>query len=548
MNRSRLFISIVASFAAGLAAAPVASACTNILVTKGATKDGSVIITYTCDGEFHPTLRITPAADHKPGDVYEVKSWGSKVYGAIPQPAHTYAVVGLINEHQLAISETTYGGREELYNPDGLLHYWDLMQLALQRAKTAREAIKVMTDLVDEYGYRSPGESISIADTNEAWILEIIGKGPGRKGAAWVALRVPDGYVSCHANKARISTFPREDTENCLYSGDVIEFAIEKGYYDPKSGEPFSYCEAFCPTTPTNNRYADTRVWSILRRTAPSLNLSSDYHRAVEGAKPYPLWVKPDEKLGMADVMALMRDHYEGTDFDMTKGIDAGPYGSPLRTRPMGWTSGGVEHTWERPISTQQTGFSFISQSRGHLPDPVGGVYWYGVDDTAMTCWVPFYCSADALPRSYTVGGMSQFTWDSIFWNFNFVSNFAHLKYSHMIKDIQAVQGELEGKFLALQPAVEKTAVELLKTDPGLARRYLTDYSVSQGDLVARRWRELGETLIRKYNDGYIQHKPGDPSEGGYPQEWLDTVKRNRPGQFVIPEKKHDKPESKLVD
>lgn len=534
----------VCSFVAG----PVADACTNILVTRGASKDGSVIITYTCDGEFHPHLQYTPAADHKPGDVFEIKSWGNKVFGTIPQPEHTYAVVGLINEHQLAISETTYGGRDELYNPDGLLQYWDLMQLALQRTKTARDAIKLMTTLVDEYGYKSPGESISIADTNEAWILEIIGKGPGKKGAAWVAMRVPDGYVSCHANKARIGAFPKEDAENCMYSSDLVEFAIEKGYYDPKSGKPFSYCEAFCPATPTNQRYADMRVWSILRRSAPSLNLSSDYARAADGAAPYPLWVKPDEKLDVAAVMKLMRDHYEGTDFDMTKGIDAGPYGSPLRSRPMGWKCGDAEHAWERPISTQQTGFSFISQSRGHLPDPVGGVYWYGVDDTYVTCWAPFYCCIDALPPSYTVGGLDKFTWDSVFWNFNFVSNYANLKYSYMIKDIQQVQGELEGNFLALQPAVEKTAMELLKSDPELARRYLTDYSVSHGELVTKRWRELGEALVRKYNDGYVQDKPGEPGEKGYPQDWLDTVEKNRPGHFKLPEKKNDKPESKLVD
>lgn len=533
----------------GLSISPVPSwACTNLLVTRGASKDGSVMITYTCDGEFHPHLQYTPAADHKPGDCYEAKSWGGKVYGKVPQPAHTYAVVGLMNEHQLAISETTYGGRDELYNPEGVLHYWDLMQLALQRTKTAREAIKLMTDLVEEYGYRSPGESISIADTKEAWILEIIGVGPGRKGAAWVALKVPDGYVACHANKARIGTFSLEDTDNCMYSKNVIDFAVEKGYYDPKSGAAFNYAEAYCPATPTNQRYADTRVWSMLRRAAPSMNLPADYHRAVEGAKPYPLWVKPDEKLSLWDVFGLMRDHYEGTEFDMTKGVDAGPWGSPLRSRPMGWKVDGAEHAWERPISTQQTGFSFVSQSRGFLPDAVGGVYWYGVDDTYTTCYIPLYCSINALPPSFCVGSLDKFSWESAWWNFNFVSNFANLRYRDMVKDVLAVRDDLEGSFIALQPAVEKTAIELLKSDPKLATRYLTDYSVMHGEQVTKRWRELGETLVRKYNDGYVQDKPGDAQEKGYDEEWLRIVEKNRRGQFKVPEKKNDKPESKLVD
>lgn len=547
MTRTRLFYILLMS-AIAASYSPIARACTNLLVTRGASKDGSVMITYTCDGEFHPRLERIAAADHKPGDMYECTSWSGKSKGQIPQPAHTYAVVGLINEHQLAISETTYGGRDELYNPDGMLHYWNLMQLALQRCKTAREAVKLMTDLVEEYGYRSPGESISIADTNEAWILEIIGVGPGKKGAAWVAMRIPDGYISCHANKARISTFPLDDPDNCLYSKNVIQFAIEKGYYKPSDSQPFSYCEAYCPATPTNQRYADTRVWSMLRRAAPSMNLSPDYHRAVEGATPYPLWVKPDQKLSLEDVFALMRDHYEGTDFDMTKGIDAGPFGSPLRSRPMGWKVDGADHAWERPISTQQTGFSFVSQSRGHLPNAVGGVYWYGVDDTYTTCYIPLYCCIDALPPSFTVGSLDKFSWDSAWWNFNFVANFANLRYRDMVKDILAVQKDLEGNFIAVQPTIEKTAIDLLQTDSALAARFLTDYSVTRGELVTRRWRELGETLIRKYNDGYVQDKPGDAQERGYDEEWHRAVTKNRPGQFKLPEKKNDKPESKLVD
>ncbi len=523
-------------------------ACTSLLVTKGASEDGSTMITYTCDAEFHPHLEYFPAAHYEPGDSLEIADWHGNVRGKIKQVRHTYAVVGMMNQHQLTISETTFEGREELRNPDGLLHYWDMIELALMRAKTAREAIVVMTDLVADYGYRSTGESFSIADTKEVWIMEMIGPGPGGEGAVWVALKVPDGYISCHANKARIGEFPLDDPKNCLYSDNLISFAVEKGYYDPKSGEPFRFCEAYCPSTPENKRYADTRVWSIFRRAAPSANFSPDFHRAVEGAKPYPLWIKPDKKLSVADVFALMRDHYEGTDYDMTKGIDAGPYGTPNRWRPMDWMVDSVEYTWERPISTQQTAFSFVSQSRSWLPDPVGGIFWYGVDDTYTTCYIPLYCGIDTVPKSFTVGSSQKFSWESAWWVFNFVANFANLKYSYMLSEIQAVQSDIEETFLALQPFVEKTAVELARSDPELLTRYLTHYSVTHAEKVVSRWRELGEHLITKYNDGYVKDEEGRPQEKGYPETWLKEVVKSRPDQFRLPEKKEGIPESKLVD
>ncbi len=548
MTRHTILLSFAGLGLLLLLAGTRAEACTNILVTRGAAQDGSVFITYTCDGEFHPRLRRYPAADHEPGAMLDIVDWSGKNRGAIKQVAHTYAVVGLMNENQLAISETTFSGREELHNPDGLLHYWDLMRLALQRARTAREAIDVMTGLVEEYGYRSTGESISIADTREAWILEIIGSGPGGKGAIWVAVKVPDGMVSCHANKARIGSFPLDDPENCLYSDNVISFARKKGYYDPASGEPFLFNEAYCPSTPANRRYADARVWSILRRAAPSLDLSPDFHRAVDGAEPYPLWVRPDRKLTVADVFSLMRDHYEGTDFDMTQGIDAGPYGTPNRWRPISWEMNGATHAWERPVSTQQTGFTFVSQSRSWLPDPIGGVYWYGVDDTSATCYVPLYCGINALPESYTVGSLSRFSLDSAWWVFNFVANFANLRYADMYPEIQAVQSDLEGHFLALQPAVEKTALSLYRSDPALMTRYLTDYSVTHAEQVVTRWRDLAFHLVTKYNDGYVQDDDGRPHEKGYTSAWLKQVLEKRPGQFKLKEKKEDVPESKLVD
>ncbi len=540
----------VAAVLAMLTSCQVSYACTSLLVTKGASSDGSVMITYTCDGEFHPHLEYTPAADYPPGDSMAIEEWGGDVRGYVKQVEHTYAVVDLMNEHQLVIGETTFGGREELRNKEGLLGYWDLMFLALQRTKTARAAIQVMIDLVVEYGYRSSGESISLADTEEAWILEIIGKGEGRAGAVWVAVKVPDGYISVHANKARIGEFPLDDPDNCVYSDDVISFAVEQGYYDPDSGEPFRFCDAYCPATAKNQRYADTRVWSIFRRAAPSLNLSPDYHRAVEGAEPYPLWIEPDEKLSLADVFALMRDHYEGTPYDMTEGIDAGPYNTPNRWRPMNWTVGEdtlTEYAWERPISTQQTGFSFVSQSRGWLPDPIGGVFWYGVDDTYMTCYTPLYCGISDIPKSFTVGSLRKFSWESAWWVFNFVSNIANLKYSYMAPEILAVQEEIEGTSIALQPTIEKTALALFASDPELMITYLTDYSVSHGEMTVKRWRELGEYLLTKYNDGYVKDENGRPQEKGYPEGWLKRVISERPGQFKLPEGKTSA-EPKLVD
>jgi dipeptidase len=508
--------------------------CTSILVTRGASEDGSVFMTYSCDGEFHPHMDRASAADYEPGDSLEITDWDGNVRGKIRQVEHTYAIVDMMNEHQLAIGETTFEGRQELKNPEGLLHYWDLMILALERARTAREAIDVITGLVAEYGYLSTGESFSIVDPEEAWVLEMIGPGEGGAGALWVARRVPDGYMSCHANKARIGEFPLDDPENCLYSDNVVSFAIERGYYDPDSGEPFRFNDAYCPATPENRRYCSTRVWSVLQRAAPSLDLLPDYHRGVEGAEPYPLWIKPDEKLSLADVFTLMRDHYEGTPYDATQGVDAGPYGNPNRWRPLNWTIDSVEYAWERPISTQQTGFSIVSQSRSWLPDPVGGVLWYGVDDTYTTCYTPLYCCIDTLPESFAIGSLSEFSWDSAWWAFNLVSNYACLKYSYMVPEIQAVQHDLESRFIALQPSVDKTALELSETDPELMIRYLTDYSVTQAEMVAERWRQLGAYLITKYNDGYIKDEEGEPQDAGYPEAWLREVLGARPDRFYL--------------
>ena len=527
-------IALAVAVAAAASLRPAAG-CTNIIVTRGASVDGSVIITYAVDGEFLPALRAVPAADHAPGELYEVRDREGSVRLRIPQPPHTYAVVGIMNEHQLAIGETTFDGRPELENKQGGLHYMALIRLALQRARTAREAIKVMTDLVEEFGYGSTGESFSIADPNEAWILEMIGPGPGGKGALWVAVRVPDGTISAHANKSRISTFPMNDPANCVYSPNVVAFAVAKGYYDPKTDGPFRFCEAYCPSTAQSLRYTETRVWSIFRRAAPSLALPLDYTRGVGGAKPYPLWIKPDRKLSVQDVMALMRDHYEGTPLDMTKGVDAGPYGSPLRARPMTFKVDGATYSWERPISTQQTGCSYVAHSRSFLPDEVGGVLWYGVDDTYTSCYFPLYAGIAAVPPSFARGSLQKFSWDSAWWVFNLVANYAQLRFSDMSGDILKTQRELEGNFLAVQPAIERTALEMLRGDRERARRFLTDYSVSAGEQVFRRWQELAEALFTKYNDGYVKDDAGQPGEPGYPEGWLREVVKASPDRLRLP-------------
>ncbi len=532
-------ISPLLILALAAALAPAALACTNLVCSPSATADGSTIVTYTCDGEFHATLRRIPAGDLEPGAMQEVRHWTGEVMGEIPYPAHTHGVVNLMNDRQVTIAETTTGGREELIDPDGMLHYWQLQRLALQRASTAREMVEVMGALVAEYGYRSSGESFCIGDPHEAWIMEMVGPGPGGEGAHWVALRVPDGHISAFANGGRIGTFPTDDPENCLCSEGMVEFAIENGWYDPARG-PFSWREAFHPMSPQKLRYTATRVWSIFRRAAPSRTFPSDYHRGVEGAEPYPLFIEPDEKLTVEDVFALMRDHYEGTDWDMTRGVDAGPFGNPTRWRPMGFAVDGRDYTWERPISTQQTGFSMVTQSRAWLPDPVGGVTWFGMDDTDFTCYVPIYCQITELPPSWTRGSLREFSWDSAWWTFQFVSNYSLLRYSTMIEDVRAVQQDLEGYLRALQPAVEATAARLHEDDPALAVRYLTAHSVTQAEDVVRRWRALGEHLLTRYNDGYVKDEDGRPQETGYPEAWLRHVVKERPEQFLLPEDGHE--------
>ncbi len=504
-----------------------AQTCTNYLITKGASQDGSTMITYAADShELYGELYYAPAADHLPGAMLDIYEWDTgKFLGRIKQVAHTYAVVGNMNEHQVSIGETTWGGREELRDPKAILDYGSLMYIALQRAKTAREAIQVITDLVAEYGYYSSGESFSIADPNEVWIFEIISKGPNNKGAVWVARKVPDGYICAHANQARIRQFPLNDKENCLYAPDVISFAREKGYFKGQDKD-FSFADAYAPLDYSALRFCEARVWSMFRRAAPSLNLPIDYVKGVKGAEPLPLWIKPDKKLSVHDVMELMRDHFEGTEFDMTKDVGAGPFQLPYRWRPLTWKVDSVTYCNERAVSTQQTGFSFVAQARSWLPDPIGGVLWFGVDDTYSTVYVPMYCGIKQVPHSFAVGtgSFDQFSWDSAFWVFNFVANYAYSRYSDMIQDIQKVQRELEGKFLADQPHIEEAALVLYKQSPQLASDYLTEYSVKQGDTTVQRWKKLGEFLLYKYLDGNVKNELGKVTHPGYPESWYRRI------------------------
>lgn len=517
-------------------------ACTSILVTKGASQDGSTLISYSCDGEFHPRLRMIPAADYVPGSMVEVSDWNG-LKGKIPQVPHTYKVVGLMNEHQLAVGETTSGGRKELVNPDAMFHYYPLMLFALQRAKTAREALTVMTTLVEKYGYASEGESISIADKEEVWLLEIFGTGKGGKGAVWVAIHIPDGMVCAHANMSRIREFPLDDPDNVLYSKNVISFAIEKGYYNPKSGKPFSFSEAYNPPTEEQVRYSSRRVWSIFRRIAPSLKLSADFSSYKKNAKPYPLYIKPDQKISVRDVIALHRDHYEGTEFDMTKDVTAGPFGAPDRWRPIKWEVEGKKYVWERPISTQQAGFVHITQSRSYIPDQIGGVYWYGPDNPYTNFFAPFYTSITQLPESYTTGTLQRFSRDSAWWAFNFVANYANLRWSYMIEDIRKVQKEIEDLTFQLQPAIEATALQLLKKNPGLIEKYLTNYCVGNAETNIKKWWRLADFLVTKYNDGYIQDEKGQPQEIGYPETWLKKEVTADPGKKRLKQERESKGE-----
>ena len=510
-----------------LSAGAALEACTNLLITKGASKDGSTMITYAADSHtLYGELYFKRGGAHLPTEMRDIVEWDTgKFLGRIPEAPVTYTRVGNMNEHQLAIAETTFGGRKELQVPSGIVDYGSLIYIALERAKTAREAIEVMTTLAEAYGYASEGESFSIADPNEAWILEMIGKGKGQKGALWVAYRLPDGTISAHANQSRIRQFPLNDPKNALYSRDLIPFARQHGWFKGEDRD-FSFADTYAPLSFGALRFCEARVWSLFRRAAPSQDLPIDYVKAVKGAKPLPLCIKPDHKLDVRDAMELMRDHFEGTEFDMTKDVGAGPFASPYRWRPMTWKVDGQEYLHERAISTQQTGFSFVAQSRAWLPDPVGGVLWFGVDDTYTTCYVPISCGVQAPPHAFAegTGDFNAFSWDSAFWTFNFVSNYTYTRWSDMIQDVQKVQREFEGRFTAEQPDVDRRALALYKEDPGLAKDFLTKRAADATAEVVARWQKLGQFLIWKYLDGNVRDEKGKVTFPRYPDAWYRRI------------------------
>ncbi len=530
--RSRIRGALLLALA--LSAPGTASACTNILVTPGASTDGSSLITYSADSHtFYGELVLRPPGVFAPGTMRDIVEWDTgRFLGRIPQAPRTWRVVGNINERQVAIGETTFGGRDSLKGPAGVIDYGSLIYIALERAASAREAIQVMTTLVAEHGYASTGESFSVSDPREVWLLEMIGKGEKAKGAVWVARRVPDGYLSAHANHPRIRQFPLNDPANCLYSPDVISFARQKGWFTGRD-EDFSFCDTYAPLTAGKLRSCEARVWSVFRRAAPSLGLTSDMVDGSTLKKRLPLWVKPDRKLSVMDAAALMRDHYEGTPFDMALDVGAGPHASPYRWRPMTWEVDSVKYLHERAISTQQTGFSFVAQSRAALPDPIGGVLWFGVDDTYLTVYTPFYCAITRAPHSWDAGtaDFGSFSWESAFWVFNFVSNWVYSRYADMVVDLQGVQRELEGGFVAEQPAIEAAALKLHAQAPQLAIDYLTDHCDRQGERVVARWRKLGEHLVWKYLDGNVRDAQGKVTHPKYPDSWYRAIVRDAGGR-----------------
>lgn len=519
-------------------------ACTNFLIGKNVSADGSTMITYSADSyTLYGELYHWPAKTHPSGEMLKVYEWDTGKYlGDIKQVAQTYNVVGNMNEHQLTIGETTFGGRTELENQEGIIDYGSLIYITLQRAKNAREAIKVMTDLVEEYGYYSSGESFSIADPNEIWILEMIGKGKGVKGAVWVAVRIPDDCISAHANQARIQQFPLNDSRNCIYSKDVISFARQKGYFDGKDKD-FSFAKAYNPLDFGGLRYCEARVWSFFNRFNKDMAKYVTYAKG-ETSEPMPLYIKPDKKISLTDVKEAMRDHYEGTALDWRHDVGAGPFESPYRWAPLEWEVDSIKYCNERPIATQQTGFVFVAQMRSWLPKEIGGILWFGVDDAAQTVFVPMYCSITEIPECFRQGNgdLYTFSWTSSFWIHNWVSNMVYTKYSYMYPDMKKVQQEIEQKFLDNQERIEKDAfISSIPTD-----KFLTRYSNEQAQYAFNRWKQLGEFLMIKYMDGVVRKekngefirneygKPTSPDRVGYPEDYYRRIVKETGDKYKV--------------
>lgn len=543
-----------------VAAAKPASSCTNFLVTKGASTDGSTFLSYCFDMHTHyGELYFWPAAAYPEGTMLPIVEWDTyKPLGEIKQVSQTYSVVGNMNEHSLAISETTFGGRRELRDSTGIMDYGAMIFVTLQRAKNAREAIKIMTELANEYGYYSGGESYSICDPNEVWILELIGKGTKlvngkniNKGAVWVAVRIPDGYIAAHANQARIQTFPLENGKTSIssknikkifnpevevvYAHDVISFAKEAGYYSG-ADKDFSFSDTYHPLTFGGARACEARVWSFFKGINQDMWKYEPYAMGHDLSKRMPLYIKPDSKLSLEDVARWMRDHYEGSALDTRTDLGAGPYGLPYRWRPGSFEVDGQKYVKERTIATQQTAFWSIAQCRSWMPEPIGGVLWFGVDDAGNSCLTPIYCSITKVPETFAVGNGDLLTYsdNSAFWTFSSVAAKAYARYDSVSVDIQKLQHELEKKHIEGVKEADRKALELYKSDPQQALAYLTDFSVKTANDMVYRWKELDHFLLVKYIDGGVkktrngmfERTPYGRSESPMQPQYPDEVNR----------------------
>lgn len=531
--------------ALALMAVEPALACTSLIAGKNATPDGSVLVTYAADSHtLYGELYNRPGGKHAPGSMRKIVEWDTGRYlGEIPEVAETYTTIGNMNEHGLTISESTWGGRPELADTTGIMDYGSLIYVTLERAKTAREALKIMTDLVSTYGYHSSGESFSIADSEEAWIMELVGKGGKEKGAVWVARRIPDDCISGHANHPRIHKFPLKDKQNTLYSPDVIKFARKMGYFDGKD-EDFSFSLAYGELDGTATRGCDGRVWSYFNRFADGMDAYLPWVMKAEG-EPMPLWVKPDRKVSLNDMKWMMRDHFEGTPMDMTKDIGAGPYAVPYRWRPMTFKVDGKEYLNERAIATQQTGFSFVSQMNSAHPDLMRGILWFGVDDANTCVYVPMYSCITAVPYEFAKGNGDLLTlsWDAAFWVTSYVANQAYHQYSKMIDDIRRVQKAEED---TLETEVRNFLAEVPALDPDAARSLLTDHSAIASRRFVKHYKDLGDYLLVKYMDGNIKREkdgkfertpegmPVSPIYGGYDDRYYRSIVNETGDRLLI--------------
>ena len=526
-------------------------ACTNFIVGKKASADGSIIISYSQDsyGSFEP-LRVIPAADHPAGTMHPLYHYETSNYlGEVPEVEHTYGIVGLMNEHQVTIHETTWGGRAELVDTvSGLIDYGSLMVLALQRSKTAREAIDVMTSLTETYGYESEGESFTIADPNEVWIMDMIGKGPGRKGTVWVAVRIPDDCISGHANQSRIRQFPLKDKKNCLYAKDVIKFAREKGYFNGKDAD-FSFADAYNPLDFGGLRYCEARVWSFFNRWADmDMQPYLGYAMGDTKAQPMPLYVKPKAPLSAQDVKNMMRDHYEGTPMALTTDAGMGPWEMPYRPTPLSFEVDGKKYFNERPISTQQSACVYVSQMRSWLPNHIGGLTWFANDEANTTAFTPVYCNMPTAPECYdkNTADAFHFSTRSAYWVENWVANMVYLRYSLLFPELQKVRDRLEADYNSLQAEVEQKAAAMSKDE---AVKYLSAYSHRTAGAMMDEWNQLAQLIIVKYNDmavkrtdenGQYEKTPGgDPKptlRPGYPESYKRLIIKETGNRFLIPQ------------